>query len=232
MSQIKSQGVSENKFKMKKIIAFIFFISVSIIDVFAILNNQIEIRYFSKPLLMLSLLLLYFISVKKVNKLYVIGLFFSFLGDVFLLGASKNYFMFGLVSFLLAHIMYIKMTTSFIKKKSIPKTILSIIPFLIYVLGLLFLLKNHLDNMLIPVIIYGIVIATFGVIATINYLNNKSIINFWLFLGALFFITSDSILAINKFYQPQEIYNVLIMLTYIIAQFLICKAIIGKSEVN
>lgn len=97
---------------------------------------------------------------------------------------------------------------------------------------LLSVLKNHLGELLIPVIIYGIVISVFGIVATLNYITNKSKANLWLFFGALFFIASDSMLAINKFYQPKEIYAVLIMLTYIIAQFLICKAMIGKSEMN
>ncbi len=83
--------------------------------------------------------------------------------------------------------------------------------------------------MLIPVIIYGIVISTFGIVATLNYISNKTKANLWLFFGALFFIVSDSILAINKFYNPKEIFDFLIMLTYIIAQFLICKSMIGKS---
>lgn len=218
--------------KVKTKIAFVFFLLITIIDIFAILNNETQIRYFSKPLLMLSLMLLYCVSVNKVNKLYLAGLFFSFLGDVFLLSDGKNYFMFGLVSFLIAHLMYIKMTINFIKTKSTTKTLLSITPFLIYVLGLLFLLKNHLGGMLIPVIIYGIVIATFGVTATLNYYSKKNTSNFWLFLGALFFISSDSILAINKFYQTKDLYPILIMLTYIVAQFLICKAMIGKSKMN
>lgn len=208
------------------------FIIVSIVDIFSILNNQLFIRYFSKPLLMLSLIALYYASVKKVNKLYIVGLFFSFLGDVFLLNNGKMYFMLGLVSFLLAHIIYIKITTSFIKTKSISKITIAILPFLIFIIVLLSVLKSHLGELLIPVIIYGIVISVFGIVATLNYITNKSKANLWLFFGALFFIASDSMLAINKFYQPKEIYAVLIMLTYIIAQFLICKAMIGKSEMS
>lgn len=208
------------------------FIIVSIVDIFSILDNQLFIRYFSKPLLILSLIALYYASVKKVNKLYIVGLFFSFLGDVFLLNNGKMYFMFGLVSFLLAHIIYIKITTNSIKTKSISKITIAILPFLIFVIMLLSVLKNHLGELLIPVIIYGIVISVFGIVATLNYITNKSKANLWLFFGALFFIASDSMLAINKFYQPKEIYAVLIMLTYIIAQFLICKAMIGKSEMN
>lgn len=213
-------------------LAFALFLMVSIIDIIAIIGNQLTARNFSKPLILLSLILLYVVSVKKVNKWYIVGALFSFLGDVFLLNSGKIYFMLGLVSFLLAHIIYIKITTSFIKTKSISKITIAVLPFLVFVIVLLSVLKSHLDEMLIPVIVYGIVISVFGIVATLNYITNKSKANLWLFFGALFFIASDSMLAINKFYQPKEIYAVLIMLTYIIAQFLICKAMIGKSEMN
>ncbi|MBL4643249.1 MAG: hypothetical protein JKY44_06630, partial [Flavobacteriaceae bacterium] len=46
---------------------------------------------------------------------------------------------------------------------------------------------------------------------------------------AILFILSDSLIALNKFYEPNELYGVTIMITYIFAQFLICKAMIVKS---
>jgi uncharacterized membrane protein YhhN len=44
--------------------------------------------------------------------------------------------------------------------------------------------------------------------------------------GAIIFIISDSLLAINKFYSNFEQADLLIMLTYITGQFLIVKGII------
>jgi uncharacterized membrane protein YhhN len=45
----------------------------------------------------------------------------------------------------------------------------------------------------------------------------------WMMIGALLFVISDSILAINKFYQSFEMANILIMLSYGFAQFYIVK---------
>jgi len=45
-------------------------------------------------------------------------------------------------------------------------------------------------------------------------------------VGAIFFMLSDTLLAMNKFVAPIENERVLIMSTYIIAQFLIAKGII------
>ena len=83
--------------------------------------------------------------------------------------------------------------------------------------------------MLIHVVVYGLTISTFGAITLLNYINQKSTENLWVFLGAIFFIASDSMIALNRFYEPQEMYSVAIMITYIVAQYLLCKAIIVKN---
>ncbi|MBL4905783.1 MAG: lysoplasmalogenase, partial [Flavobacteriaceae bacterium] len=51
----------------------------------------------------------------------------------------------------------------------------------------------------------------------------------WMFFGALVFITSDSILAVNKFYFSNEIFGILVMVTYIVAQYLIYRSMIIKK---
>ena len=60
---------------------------------------------------------------------------------------------------------------------------------------------------------------------------DKFNINLWLFLGAIIFIISDSMIALGKFYHPKEIYGIAIMITYVVAQYLICKAMIIKNNV-
>ena len=94
----------------------------------------------------------------------------------------------------------------------------------------MYLIYSNLGEMLIPVAVYGITISTFGSVALLNYRNEKSTENLWLLVGALLFILSDSLIALNKFYEPHDIYGVSIMITYILAQFLICKAMIVKTN--
>ena len=206
-----------------------FFLLVSAIDISAIIYQDDLLRTIAKPLIMTFLVMLYLSAAEKPNLWFVLGLFFSFLGDVFLLFTTENFFMFGLGAFLLAHIMYIKITAGFLKKQSVTIMVSSAIPFVLLTAALLYLIKGNLGEMTIPVVIYAIVIATFGSVAFLNYRNEKSTANLWLFLGAVLFIISDSMIAINRFYEAKEMYGLLIMLTYIIAQYLICKSMIAKS---
>jgi uncharacterized membrane protein YhhN len=50
--------------------------------------------------------------------------------------------------------------------------------------------------------------------------------NWYILLGAIVFVSSDSILAFNKFYQPVMRSSFLIMVTYLAAQYLIVSGIL------
>lgn len=213
--------------KTKITTASIVFLAVVVLHISGVLFNE-ELAFISKPFLMTSIVVIYLLSVNKPSFWYISALFFSFWGDVLLL-FKDLFFVLGLGSFLLAHIFYIIITKQFIKKITFQKVILASVPFAVFLLSFLYLIINNLGEMKLPVIVYGIVITSFGTVALLNYLQERTTANLWLFLGAIIFIISDSLIAVNRFYEPREIYQICIMLTYIVAQYLICKALIAKA---
>ena len=74
---------------------------------------------------------------------------------------------------------------------------------------------------MIRVTIYAIVIYLFRTISLINYFNSTSKGAVTLLFMSLFFIASDSILAINKFHGSKAIYALFIWVAYSITQYLI-----------
>ncbi|WP_242178782.1 lysoplasmalogenase [Polaribacter marinus] len=214
--------------KTKRILTSTFFLIVVILHVYGLLGHEM-LAFYTKPFLMISLVLVYLGATKKANFWYVSAVFFSFWGDVFLL-FKEQFFIHGLASFLFAHVLYIKISAEFLKKINLQKAAFISVPFVIFLVGLIFLIKDSLGEMLFPVIIYGITISSFGAVTLLNYLQKKTTENLWLFLGAIIFMASDNLIAINKFYEPKEFYGITIMLTYIIAQYLICKAMIVKDS--
>ncbi|UMB53895.1 lysoplasmalogenase [Lutibacter sp. A64] len=211
---------------MVRKIALYVFLLVSILDVVGIIFKIDTFVLIFKPLILLSLLFLYAHSVEEKNKWYVMALIFSFFGDVFLLYAGDTVFKFGLSSFLIAHLLFIAIVIKQIKKASIVKVLVAIIPFAIIVVGLLFLLKNSLKELMIPVIIYAITIATFGIVSMLNYMNVKSKKALLMLIGAIVFVASDAILAINKFYYSALVFQITVMVTYITAQYFIYKSMV------
>jgi len=213
-------------------VALLAFIVVSILDIIGIVFNIPSLLFVFKPLILLSLLVLYVVSVSKRNKVYILALVFSFFGDVFLLFSGELYFITGLISFLIAHILFIRIVLKRIQKTVISKLIVSIIPFLVLLILLISILYKSLNELLIPVIIYGITITIFGVVSLLDYLNTKSTKSLLMLIGAIIFIISDSILAINKFHTSTEIFSVMVMVSYVIAQYFIYRSMVLESNEN
>jgi uncharacterized membrane protein YhhN len=70
----------------------------------------------------------------------------------------------------------------------------------------------------LPVLVYAGTITVMGITAAFRFRRTYPL-SFWLvFIGALLFITSDLLLATNRFVRPLPSANTLIMLTYALAQ--------------
>jgi len=104
-----------------------------------------------------------------------------------------------------------------------------------YYAGLITFLSPYLGDMKLPVRIYGIVISFMFLLAMhMLFIKNKNA-GIWMMIGALLFVVSDSVLAINKFYRPFEMAGIIIILTYILAQFFIiegARRYIDSSDSN
>ncbi|HKC35234.1 MAG TPA: lysoplasmalogenase [Chitinophagaceae bacterium] len=196
-------------------------------DLFAVYNGNETLGYITKPLLM-PLLIVFFIFqttgfASSLKKWIVLALLFSWAGDVLLMFESTNgnFFIFGLVAFLIAHVFYILFYENVVRKEGIGKNYWWFLPVIIYYIALIYILSPHLGDMKLPVRIYGIVIS-YMLIQALQTGRIKDLGAAILMIGgAVLFITSDSVLAINKFYQPFEYAGIAIMLTYGIAQLLI-----------
>jgi uncharacterized membrane protein YhhN len=192
------------------------------------------INYFVKPLLMPALIILLLQGANPIRskKLVLIGLIFSWLGDVFLLFETKNplFFICGLASFLLTHVCYViyflahrKSSISLLNKQ--PIIILLVI---VYGAGLFVFLLPYLGVLKIPVLVYAVVICSMllsavHVYSKVNVPSNKLYV-----AGALLFVVSDSLLAVNKFYHPIVLSHTSIMLTYCMAQYFIVSGCINE----
>jgi uncharacterized membrane protein YhhN len=209
--------------------AYLLFAAAALADLWFVNQGGSE-RYFTKPLLMPLLMLGYYLEARPTqvfSRLILLALFFSWLGDVFLMLENRNavFFIVGLVCFLTAHLLYIYYfasikpnTRSFMRKR--PVMLLAV---LAYVVELLYVLWPHLGGMKVPVLIYGIVIGTMLAFALWQY-GKIPAQAAWLFItGALLFVASDSLLAINKFKTPIAHGGLWIMGTYILAQYFIAR---------
>ena len=208
---------------------YIFF-SVFLLDLVVVANDWSTIRLFSKPLLVATLAIWFFLGSRTYSSLryYILmALFFSWLGDTLLLLEQKDalYFILGLASFLLAHIMYILFFLRVRRAAPIKKSwnIFIAIVISIYSSLLFLFLRPHLGDLKIPVGCYAIVISLMLLCAIHAFNKPVSIAGYWCIAGAVLFVISDSLLAAHKFYHPYAETAILIMFTYGLAQFAIAK---------
>jgi len=97
--------------------------------------------------------------------------------------------------------------------------------------GLVTVLFPHLGNLQIPVMVYALVITLMSLQALFRYGYTSKPSFILVFCGAISFMISDSLLAINKFMQPLPLSGLAIMLTYLLAQYLIVEGVL-KHEVK
>ncbi len=209
------------------LIAFIIF---SLIDFFGIYLEKQWMIYLAKPMLMTTLFGYYYLNKKSDNLFFVLGLLFSLFGDLFLLGSGELYFILGLIFFLIAHVFYIIMVFKILLEIKLKDFMIAGIPYLLLFLILINVLYDGLGSMKIPVIIYAMTISFLGVFSLLLFLQSRTKTSLLLLFGVLIFITSDTILALNLFYEKQSFYPILIMTTYVMAQFLICKFVLYLNK--
>ncbi len=181
--------------------------------------------YFFKPLTMLFILALAWQRSGGSGMVYsyalVAGLLFSLAGDVFLM-LPQDRFLPGLASFLIAHLCYI---TAFVSVDGFHFAPGILLLFLLYGVFMLRLLGPHLGKMRGPVVIYMAVILIMGWQAVALC---WAIGTGWSVLaaaGALLFVASDSILALNRFRRPFRSAEALILGAYFVAQWLIAFSV-------
>jgi uncharacterized membrane protein YhhN len=202
-----------------------------------ILGTNYSTLQFVTKIVLLPLLICFLLAEESFNKLpntkwlLIIALFGSFLGDV-LLSKEVDNFILGMVAFMSTHIFNI---IYFNKQNAIGQAKSNKFKgFAVFLLAfcvlIFFQLKAAMGGMIYPILVYMALICSAALMAIHAGGNLKaSLISklFW-FPGMLFFISSDTVLAFNKFSWEKSglhIQNIglVIMLTYGIAQLLLVK---------
>ena len=205
-----------------------FYFAISIIFIALETIEVVWITIAAKALIIPLLMVLYYRLVRSqmnlFHRLILAALLFSWIGDVTLQLNQFNdiFFMVGLSGFLIAQLIYLSAFFStrgsnilFFRKFWLIFIVIA------YGIGIVWLLFDGLGDMKIPVIAYTIVILTM-LSAAINRKEKVNRLSYKLVLiGAMFFILSDSLIAIDKFTFEFPLARIAIMSTYVAAQYLI-----------
>jgi alkenylglycerophosphocholine hydrolase len=194
------------------------------------------VRYFTKPGALLALLVWFVQAGRMEGPLlwFGIGLLFSLIGDILLM-LPPNFFIGGLIAFLMAHVFYIfgfELTPLPLHWGTL-LALIAVIGVGVYVLRKIrrgMCANPASERMLIPIQVYGLIISLMLFSALLTLMRPE-----WTFqsallvaIGAAFFYVSDSILAYSRFCNPLHGSHLIVMVTYHVGQFLIAVgAILG-----
>jgi uncharacterized membrane protein YhhN len=220
--------------KNKNLLGLYLFLLATLADISFIINEENDYRFFSKPLILIGLILYFFQITKPIastllTKSILAALIFSWIGDVLLMWSEL--FVFGLGSFLMAHVCYIigfkvaQKTPEKIESVNFLKLFAFNLPIYLIAAFLYYLVHTNLGSLKIPVIVYILVIVSMLSTARERF-GKVSSSSFWqVFVGGSLFFISDGIIAISRFYQNFPESGILIMGTYAVGQLLIVMGI-------
>lgn len=216
---------------MKSTIARWAFFIVGALNIIGHLLQQNDMARYSKALLM-PLLIYYVVESSKgrVSKrilILVVALIFSWGGDLALI--YPEYFLLGVGLFLVAQISYSYLFIQSSYQKLKFHTV-KVIPYFIYGILLFYLLLPDAGDLRIPIFIYGLCLLTMAALARLREGFTSKGSYQYVLIGSILFLISDSLIAINKFYMEVPFERILIMGTYIVAQYLIAEGMLKHAE--
>lgn len=219
---------------MKKVTLYAVAV-VFVAELIVITLNLTQLNVVVKPLIMIALAAYYLASTQQRSTLFLAAIFFCWVGDVLLLFKPELFFIAGLVAFLTGHVLYIlcyqRMRLSESKNPLLgPQKVRFALPIILAGTGLVVVLFPVLGDLKIPVMVYALVITIMALQALFRfgYTTNKSFA--LVFIGAILFMVSDSLLAINKFLMPIQFASLFIMTTYMVAQYLIVEGVMAHTN--
>lgn len=197
------------------------------------------LHYGCKPLIM-GMLLWYIwqqyrtTAIPALGRWLMVGMVFALAGDVFLMIRDVDLFAPGLGAFLLMQLCYSRafwLSIRTTEQKPIRQSwVKRAVPFILYLVIFLIVLRPAfaqnpaLRVLWWPVVVYALCLNTMGLLAVLR----QGLVAYnQVTAGALLFILSDSLIAVDKFLTPVPGATWLIMSTYAAAQYLI---IVGMSQ--
>lgn len=223
---------------MIEYIFLVIFFIVAIVAGYGEFKENRKLIYVSKPLLMPVLILFYIFgvietsSITQVDWLIVVALLGGCAGDILLMLEDQDkWFIYGMGAFLINQVFYI---VSFF---------LSISDYAAFNLWGIFLLGpvililvftvprfiKNTEDMKIPVLVYMVALLLMHLAALLRLAEFQGLPFILVYVGSISFMFSDSSLAVDKWGGEIKNARIIIITTYILAQFYIILGVLLSS---
>ena len=215
-------------------IFLILFFIVILIEMYGEFKDNNDLIIAFKPLAMPILVLFYIFAAnfENIDWFIIIALLCGGAGDFFLMLKNEDkWFLYGMIAFLLNQIFFI---VSFLLSI---EDITAFNPWGLFLLGpvsliMLFTVPKFIKktgDLKVPVLVYMIAILVMHISALLRLAQFTGLAFIFIYMGSIFFIFSDSYLALNKWDGESKQKRMINISTYFLAQFYIALGAVFTS---
>lgn len=199
------------------------------LNVLGHLTEQAWLTTLTKPLLM-PLLAGYLLAASgrpldRRATLVLVALVFSWVGDLMLMGEGETFLLAGIGGFLLAQLTYLAAFAPTVRGGPLARRPALITPYVIAWAGLIAVLGPGLDDLLVPVMVYGAALVAMAAAATGVHPRTGA--------GAALFVVSDSLIALTRLTDrlplSAGLAGAAVMATYTLGQGLIVNGVVASA---
>ncbi len=221
---------------MKNLVLHLLFFIIVAGDLVGEYLQNSQINHVFKPFIMIWIGVYFLIYSKNIDRkivqMGVLAFTFSWIGDLCMMFSGEFlFFVAAIIAFLAAQLFYIFLFLRTIhlsgKRPYLKKNPFWLLAYLAYGIIMYILFFPHLSDVLrVAVFIYIGAILTMSATALNRYGNGHPVSFTLVFAGSLLFVVSDSVIAVNRFLLAVPFEGLLVMTTYIGAQYLIMRGLL------
>ena len=206
------------------------------IHLYCCFHHHENIRKFTKCFLMPFLAMTYYLGCpkEKFSKVILFAILFGYLGDILLL--IEGFFLLGVVSFLVGHLLYI---VTFFAETGLKNYRKNLLVFLLVCVVYFYIeteVLGYFRPALVkfglwgPLFVYTSILSALNISSALYAYCYRNIYSILAYIGSIIFYVSDCILAKQLFFEYNKYYQISIMFTYILGQSLISLGMANKMN--
>lgn len=184
----------------EKLFILLFFIA-TIAYIIASVTNDYDMIYFTKPFIVISLLIHYVFVDKGRNIIFIAALFAAYFGDLFFSIKTEFPYIIAMGCFLLYSLFIMVIVSTKMKFIEFKKLLLFSIPFLIIIFFLVFVFFNNKGSMLGLFYVNAFAVVLLGSFSLYYLVKTKQKAALFFTLGCLFFIIAGAGKGFKLFYE-------------------------------
>ena len=217
------------KFKRENILLIILVI-VSLVYAYAYTQGSITLMYFSKPLIAPTALLFYLSKAQKVDKLFILALFFAFLGNVLLIGPDDNFFVLGMSSNLIFILINMLIVTGKITDIDMFKFFKIAIPMILILIAVLYYMFAESRDITLLFYVFGGILALYASFSIYLYNEKKDQASLLNLIGVVLFLLSAIARGFDHINKTKTIYRIINIILYTSSLYFITRAYAEDSK--